>query len=591
MNPGFKIDWVAEPDGLLSLHDGIFEPAHWWPRRGDLSRSALFMWDGDNARSGTHSVSINTRRQDQATPCYEAWCSYVNAPELASRTVSLRVMVKTAISQPSAYATLRIHAFKDGIAFGTPCGASSAEVSGTRDWTKHSLTFVVPAEATYLMLQLGLYGRGRVWFDDVELRLDDDAIVSEASWAAHAEDDRMIQIDSAGIVRESLAAPSQPLGMREWNILMYAAADFEDGYAPLEDFTREIQSNSHTNVLVLEDTFGAGAAVWFVDRLEYSARLTCVDELGEPDLAEQETLEAFLLFARQWYPAKRTLLLVYGHGHAWWGACTDDSNCPRIEGTDIADWLRPSELRAAIEAAGGVDAIMFSAPCVMSSLEAVYEVRESTDLYVAAEELSEYIIWARAVGPIALSLYFDPDQGMEALAQTTIDAIRDGIQGMIASGAIDPAHDLAIAATRTADIAEVAVAVNAFALALIEALPEQRESISAAREAARTFVSGELVDVHHFAERCSGIPGVEDAAVHVMKAIQQAVLQILNTVESPQARGLSLYFPVLEPDAPESSLKLAFDVTGATYLNYDLALLADTHWYDFLQAYFADSDD
>jgi len=52
-------------------------------------------------------------------------------------------------------------------------------------------------------------------------------------------------------------------------------------------------------------------------------------------------------------------------------------------------------------------------------------------------------------------------------------------------------------------------------------------------------------------------------------------------------RDRSLYFPMLDVDAPGSVLELAFEVTGGTYLNYGLSLLADTHWYQFLEAFFA----
>lgn len=588
-NPGFEIPWLQEDDGLLSLHGGILGPTYWWPRHAIPTKEALYKWDLATTYSGSCCVSVNTRRQDPAFPLYEAWSQFVDARDLAGSTLTVRAMVKKESPNDSTFVEFRIHAFRDGIAVGDPCGASSRMESDASEWTEHTLTFVVPDEADRLIVQLGLLGIGTAWFDEVALIIDNEAAPSRTAWSSDLADPRLIFVmDSAGVLREPVTAPEAPLARKPWNILMYAAADFWNAYTPLEDFASHVQSNRHVNVLILEDHSGPDAAIWVVDRPGYSVRLTPVQDLGETHMDEPEALERFLEFAEQWFPAERTLLFFYGHGHAWWGACNDQSNDSETEGTAPCDWLSPAEMRTALETVDGVDAVMFSAPCVMSSLEAAYEVREVTELYVASEEVSGYAFWREAVAPIAVSLFQNPAQNVATLGQTAIDCIRDTVQIMIDSGARYVPHQPTIAATLTCNLPKLAQVLDAFALALIAALPKHRAAIAAARDASTDFVYGELVDTYSFAKGCQRIPGLGVAATDVMHEIDETVIaQVANTVKGGEAHGLSLYFPVLDVDAPGSVLELAFEVTGETYLNYGLSLLADTHWHQFLEAFFA----
>lgn len=590
-NPGFEIPWLQQDDGLLSLHGGILEPAHWWPRHAALIKQALYDWDSRISHSGTCSVSVDTRRQNQVAPPYEAWSSFVEAYELAGSTVTLRAMVMTDGLSESASVEFRIHAFRDGIAVGNPCGASSAIEPAARAWAEHSLTFDVPGEADRLIVQLGIRGTGKAWFDDVVLAVEAGAEPSDEAWSIALADPRLIYVmDSGRVVREEVAPPAAPLARKPWNILLYAAADFTMAFTPLEPFASHVQSNQHFNVLILEDYIGLEAAIWRVDRSGIGVHITPVLELGETATDESVTLERFLVFADRWFPAERTLLYLYGHGHAWWGACNDRSGDAAGNGPTTQDWLTPPEMRAALERAGGADAVLFSAPCLMSSLESAYELRDVANLYVASEELSGYNFWTEAVAPIAASLAADPDLDVSTLGRTIIDSIRDTVQARIDSGDESVPHQPTIAATRTSDLSGVGGALDVLALALIAALPTHRTAVVAARGASTTFAYGELVDLFSFTEACREIPGVEEAAVNVLRALDRAVIaQTGGMALDGDAHGLSLYFPVLEleEDMTDSLSWLAFDSTGKTYLNYGLSLVANTHWYRFLEAFFA----
>jgi len=587
-NPGFEVSWLAQADGVPGLHRGLPEPAHWWPRHAHQLGQALYEWDLSTAYSGGRSIRVKTRRQDPAVPLYEAWTSLVPAQGLAGSTITLRAMVKTEGLDDSASVEFRIHAFRNGITVGDPCGAAARMATDAQEWTEHAITFVVPGEADDLLIQLGIFGRGTAWFDEASLTIDTTAVPSQAVWSADLADPRLIFVADAPVLRQPATLAVEPLPKTAWNVLLYAAADFWSAFTPLESFAAKVYSNPQVNVLILEDYIGLDAAIWFVDRSGSSIQLTPMLELGEVGTDGPEALERFLRFAEDWFPAERTLLYFYGHGHAWWGSCNDQSNDSTANELSPIDWLTPAEMRTALEAVNGVDAVMFSAPCLMSSLEAAYELRNVTDLYVASEEVSGYTFWKEAVAPIAASLAADPDQDAFTLGQTTIDAIRKTVQAGLDSGDSRLPHQPTITATATAFLTDVAAAVDAFALALTDALPHHRAAIAAARDASTDFAYGELVDAYAFAQGCLGAPGLAEVAAGVAREIDRAVIaQVANIALDGEVHGLSLYFPVIESGMPESGLTLAFDDTGEIYRDYGLSFLADTQWLAFLEAFFA----
>jgi len=122
---------------------------------------------------------------------------------------------------------------------------------------------------------------------------------------------------------------------------------------------------------------------------------------------------------------------------------------------------------------------------------------------------------------------------------------------------------------------------------LTEALPEQRQSILEARGRAESFVYGELVDIYSFANHCIAIPGLQAVALDVKQALEQAVpTMVINDVMYPEARGLSLYFPILDAHTPDAFLKLAFPITGELYRTQGLRFVEQSHWLQFLDSFF-----
>ena len=409
-----------------------------------------------------------------------------------------------------------------------------------------------------------------------------------AQGATFAQDEDLIS-DCEGVeewfVRLPMAAPTEPQSTKAWNILLYDAADIEQGqgFNPLEPFANFAGSSSNTNVLILEDQYSwtENDVIWLVKHQPCSTRITPVFDLGEAETDEPRTLEQFLRFAQEWFPAERTLLFMYGHGGAWRGACNDESNGQTDWSFDAENWLTPVEMRTALETVGGVNALMFSAPCTMSSLEVAYELRDVTKLYVADEEFSGYIYWWAAVGQIAELLETDPDQDIDALGAATIDTIRKTVQDALDAGYWSHLINRLpnIAAIRTSSLGELATTVDVFAESMLSLLPQKREELLDMRGHAPQFGMGEQVDVYAFAEACQRIPQLAEAADAVIQEFDRAVISQVGRYVPPYGNvgGLSLYFP-------SPYFTLLFEQSGEAYLNYNLSFLTDTRWDEMIEA-------
>lgn len=168
---------------------------------------------------------------------------------------------------------------------------------------------------------------------------------------------------------------------KEWTFLLYDDADFDNAGDPLLSFKDHMSSNDDINYLVLRDGEFRDAAYYFIDELHNADSVLSV---GEVNMGAKATLKNFLNYAKQNYPAKRYILAFYNHGGGWSGCCYDKS---------AQDMLTNNEMSEAIAETGGIDLMLFTAPCNLGSVEAIYQMRNVADYYLGSAEASGYIFW------------------------------------------------------------------------------------------------------------------------------------------------------------------------------------------------------
>lgn len=216
--------------------------------------------------------------------------------------------------------------------------------------------------------------------------------------------------------------PSEPIHdepfnpEKEWTFLFYDDAEFGQAYDPMDDFARFVSSGEAINYIVLRDRVDSKASYYQIGS-KHEKKL--LKNIGEADMSDQKSLSDFMEYAKEHFPAKRYIVAFYDHGGGWAGACFDATN----DMTNSNTALTPVKLNDAFTKFGGVDLVLFTAPCLMGSLETVYQVRNSVKCYIASEDVSGFIYWFNMLTDFDYTIKYNPAISTEELSQRAIELL------------------------------------------------------------------------------------------------------------------------------------------------------------------------
>lgn len=208
-----------------------------------------------------------------------------------------------------------------------------------------------------------------------------------------------------------------PKPQKEWTFLLYDDADFKNAYDPLNDFSSLVSSNNVINYLVLRDKNNGGAEYFNIDE---NHTPVLIQSLGELNMGDKRTLENYINFAKQYFPAKRYIVAFYDHGGGWMGTCWD------IKSNN--DNLTASELSKAISTTDDMDIILFTAPCLMGSLETAYQVRNSAKFYIGSENISGFAFWGDILADFDNMIKNNPALSSRKISEEIINLHKNNIQ-------------------------------------------------------------------------------------------------------------------------------------------------------------------
>lgn len=346
---------------------------------------------------------------------------------------------------------------------------------------------------------------------------------------------------------------------KAWTTLYYLDADYSGGYTdPLEQlFLDEINSTSNVNVVVIQDTLADPAFIYYIDENHTKIIL---EELGEVNMADYQVLQDFLAYGKQHYPAERYLLWVYDHGGAWKGACLDE--------TDNAIAMSLDNIQTALSETGGVDIICFLA-CLMSSIEAVYELRNDVDVFVGSEDLA-YMTWFDDVCG-------DTNQLLTNSPTLSNDAIGSEIVQYFQENHNPPTSKLTISALRTENIASLATALDTLVRDYTKHWLQSYPSIKNAYN--NTFLLSDLdewaavFEVYDLRDFIENLPQTELTEA-VLAAFDDVLITEAHGTDMEETHGLSIFFQ------PRKSPYGLFRDYRDTIYGLDFA--QDTFWNEFL---------
>jgi ABC-type transport system substrate-binding protein/PKD repeat protein len=362
------------------------------------------------------------------------------------------------------------------------------------------------------------------------------------------------------------------IGAASWTFLVYLDADNNLEDVGSIDFNEmaSVGSNSDLNIVVQMDRtpyYDVGYGDWmdtkrfFVTPGMQPIPENAVEDLGEMNMGDLATLQDFVTWGINNYPADNYALVLWDHGGGWDGAvCWDD--------TDYGDSLTLDEVKTAIanaESATGakIDLLGYDA-CLMGMAEVVYETKDLVDVVVASEETIPWDGWP--YNTVLSDLASDPMMTAQEFGSSIVSRYME----YYTYGGWETNSAINVASTSW-----LYSSIDAFANALIASMPDYRSQIMEARTYTQTFTYSTYADLHSFADQLTlRLPGgaLFDAAVDIENALQSCMIAEGHGSYLPNAHGLSIYFPS-DINQYWSAYETALDFT------------ADHSWDEFLREF------
>lgn len=300
--------------------------------------------------------------------------------------------------------------------------------------------------------------------------------------------------------------------LREWTVIAYMSGDSDLESAIVPDLEHEFAFNNRDiGVVAMADRtrgYSNAKGDWkntllFLPKSGMKAtRREAVESWGETNTGDPKTLIRLIKYAKQHLPAKRYLLVFWGHGWHWRPGGT-------MEDRTSNDALDPDEIDAALTKTGPVDVLAFDS-CFMANLEALSLFRKHAKYAVVSEEASGLtgIEYER----VFALLQQQPNTSPRDVATMLSKTLRD-----YTASAIDLGTPFA-GLLQTLDL---------FSRALLAALPQHRKEISLARTNTFSMDDKRQRDLgsiaFNVAKRFPNTP-IEDSARALVDSLFQTVL-------------------------------------------------------------------
>lgn len=372
-----------------------------------------------------------------------------------------------------------------------------------------------------------------------------------------------------------------------WTLLIYMAADNNLEPYAIQDLNELeiVGSSDEVSVVVQIDRspgYDTTNGDWTTTRRYYVTRDTdvvniksqLIEDLGEQDMANTQTLADFVNWGMQSYPADQYLLVLWNHGRGWrtrtLAEGTREVKAIHIDDTSGTE-MSLEHLRTAFLQFPKVDVVLFDA-CLMAMLEVAYSLRGELDYMVASEENID--VQGQQYNRLLAKLSANPYMSPALLATSIVDEYIDHYSAV--SGGT-----YTLSALNMASLDQLVSATDQFAGALLANMPAIRDEVRTAQAAAQRFDNDAHTyryykDLHHFAKLINeneNIQGatVKSSAADVMSAVANAVTyQRSYGSLVKNANGVSIYLP--DPGTVLSQY-------------YTLDFARDTRWDEFISAY------
>lgn len=389
---------------------------------------------------------------------------------------------------------------------------------------------------------------------------------------------------------------SSTAGGDTWLVMMYQDADDQvlekDIFIDMNEAERVGSTDKVKVVAQLDRYRGAfsGDGNWTSAKRFYITRdgdlnqisSQMVQDLGEVNMSDGQTLIDFVTWAMAAYPADKYALILSDHGAGWPGGWSDPtSTTPTVRNLPLSgamgDQLYLMEIDQALGAIRqqtGLDKfeVIGMDACLMAHIEVLSALAPHGRYFVGSQETEPSVGWAYAamlqqlnanpdmtggdLGKVIVDSYIDDDQRILDDAARADLTGRGSVLGGMMSGpsAAAVAQQLSRDVTlSTIDLSGVPGLINSLNNLAFQMQSGDQRAVAQARSYAQSFTSiwgsnvpASYLDLGNFAQllaKASTSSAVDAAASQLLSEIQRTVISEKHGSNKPGATGISVYFP------------------------------------------------
>ena len=303
---------------------------------------------------------------------------------------------------------------------------------------------------------------------------------------------------------------------------------------------------------------------------------TPIEELGEVDMGDPESLFDFIIWAANTYPAEHYLLVIGSHGAGWRGIGPDYGNDgSMLEVYEIAQALEAAQAQLGVDS---FDIVGFDA-CLMAVADVAVSLSPYADYVLFSEEVIPSNGWEYTNS--INDMKANPDWDAFQVGAAFVDNYMNYYAGVGAR------TKLGLSLVETAGVGDLLASLQNFADVIGTDTVALLSALGTARNNSQIFGAslGDRADYYSYVDlrdfmtwfslQTTITEDAYNAAQEVIAAYDRTVVYSLADAKLPRATGLAIYLPPTSTNYAE---------LGVTYP--DLAPRDFYFWQDYLAQFF-----
>lgn len=342
------------------------------------------------------------------------------------------------------------------------------------------------------------------------------------------------------------------LSALDWTVLIYMAADNDLASYALHNIEQMEQAEQAQglDLAVQVDLPDVGAKRYLIrQHPEPGIQSSIIQNLGQLDSGDPQSLQDFINWGFDRYPAQRKMLILWSHADSWYKS--PKYIAPDQESGNVIG-VANKELEQALRGTAHLDILLFDA-CSMQSIEIMYELKDLADIIVGSADLVP--VYGFPYETMIPLIEGDPELLASRIPQLYTDSYLPGTPNNPSSGY----YITTCSAIQTSSLQDFYLAFRAFSAELRSAAP----LLAPLREELFEMNSGFAdVDLWQFLIRLeqAGIMDVSELKT-LLEEIILASSYTLPWIE-PDLSSIALWYP---------DLRFNFDAAWQTYMQLDFA--------------------